>query len=116
MKDRKHDIYERIFQFIVLVIKFTRKTSRTLENKTIIAQLLRSVTSMGANSEEADGTQTKKDFTHCFTLVRKEGKESLFWIRLLGELNNVPVEPLLKEGNEIVAIVTAIIMRTKSHS
>jgi four helix bundle protein len=78
MSNKQYDIYERIFKFIVMVIKFVKQLPRTEENHVIIKQILRSVTSIGANSQEADGVSSKRDFLHCFTTVRKEAKETLF--------------------------------------
>jgi len=113
---RKHDIYERIFKFIVSVVRLTKLLPKTEENKVIISQLLRSVTSMGANSEEADGSSTAKDFLHCFTTVRKEGKETIFWLKLLFELNidlRIKIGELIKEGGEIIAIISKIIVNSR---
>ncbi len=111
--DRKnYDIHERIFNFIVAGIEFLNKLPKTPTNLIIINQLSRSITSMGANDQEADGALTKKDFIHGFTVVRKEGKESVFWFRLIGKTNKSFFEetsPLIKEGHEIVAIISAII-------
>ncbi len=117
MTNKKYDIYERIFKFIVLVIKMVRFLPHTEENLVITRQVLRSVTSIGANSEEADGVSTKKDFLHCFTTVRKEAKETVFWLRLIVELNpKVTVEgnSLIQECGEIVAIVSKIITNSRS--
>jgi four helix bundle protein len=116
MPNKKYDIYDRIFRFVVSVIKIVRLIPKTEENKVIISQILRSVTSMGANSQEADGVSTGKDFIHCFTTVRKEGKETLFWLKLLFEINsNLAAEllPAIKEDEEIVAIVSKIIAKSK---
>jgi four helix bundle protein len=115
--ERKYDIYERIFQFTVDVLRLVRLVPKTEENLVIIRQVLRSVTSVGANSQEADGASTKKDFVHCFTVVRKESKETLFWLRLIVELNpKVKTEGgrLIKECSEIVAIISKIIFKTRS--
>lgn len=71
---------------------------------------------MGANSEEADGSSTSKDFLHCFTIVRKEGKETGYWLKLLLELNpNLKDQllPLINECSEIVAIVSKIISNSR---
>jgi len=118
MAQVKFDIYPRIFDVVVFTIRLTQRISKTEANKVIIAQLLRSVTSMGANAEEADGVSSKKDFIHCFTIVRKEGKESSFWVKLLGELNpalKIECEKIIKELYEIVAIVSKIISRSREH-
>lgn len=118
MAQAKFDIYPRIFAVVVETIKLTQRIPKTEENKVIIAQLLRSITSMGANAEEADGVSSKKDFIHCFTIVRKEGKESSFWIKLLEELNPALKNVFAQIGNElyeIVAIVSKIISNSRNH-
>ena len=110
MKD--YDIHERIFTFIVEVINFINLLPKTPTNLIFINQITRSVTSMGANDQEADGALTRNDFIHCFTLVRKEGKETIFWLRLIGKTNSSfasKAEKLSSEGQEIVAVVSTII-------
>ncbi len=116
MVEKAKDIHERIYQFILSVLRFVKKQPRTFTNQQIVGQLIRSVTSMGANDQEANGTYTKADFTHCYTLVRKEGNETLFWIRLLGDMNNSAKQEaaiLIKEADEIIRIVTTIIYNTR---
>lgn len=111
----KFDIHERIFSFIVATVNFVNKLPKTASNLIFINQITRSVTSMGANDQEADGALTKKDFVHGFTIVRKEGKETVFWLRIIGETNgkfDKDVERLVKEGSEIVAIVSTIIKKS----
>ena len=74
---------------------------------------------MGANSEEVDGTNSKKDFLHCFTTVRKESKETVYWLRLIEKLNPRYSDGaliIIKEGSEIVAIVSTIIRNTINNS
>ncbi len=73
---------------------------------------------MGANDQEADGALTTKDFVHGFTIVRKEGKESVFWLRVIGKTNKefrLEADILINEGNEIVAVVSSIIINTKNN-
>lgn len=110
---KNYDIHERIFEFIVLVIKFLDKLPKTTTSLIFINQATRSVTSMGSNDQEADGALTKNDFIHCFTIVRKEGKETVFWLRIIERTNSSilisEANKLIKEGNEIVAIVSTII-------
>ena len=112
---KNYDIHERIFDFIVKVINFLNKLPKTPTNLVFINQVTRSVTSMGANDQEADGALTRKDFVHGFTLVRKEGKKSVFWLRLI-EKTNLPkfgseAFSLISEGREIVAIISTIIKK-----
>lgn len=117
---KQYDIHERIFNFIVDVIKFLNKLPKTASNLIFINQITRSVTSMGANDQEADGASSKKDFLHCYTVVRKEGKETVFWLRIIERTNSPSLageaQRLIKEGNEIVAIVSTIIRNTYRNS
>jgi four helix bundle protein len=115
MPINRYDIYERIFNFVLLVLQLTENLPKTYTNQVIVSQLVRSVTSMGANSQEADGANSKKDFIHCLTIVRKEAKETFYWIRLIESLNpknNQITQKLLNEDNEIVAIISSIIKKT----
>ena len=116
MTERKYEIYDRIFKFVVSVVRLVRLLPKTEENKIIFLQLVRSDTSMGANSEEADGSSTSKDFIHCFTIVRKEGKETLYWLKLLSELNpslRREISLLVSECYEIILIVSKIISNSR---
>ncbi len=112
---KNYDIHERIFNFIVEVLSLLNKLPKNLTNLVVFNQITRSVTSMGANDQEADGALTRKDFIHCFTIVRKEGKETVFWLRLLNKTNsvyNLKLDDLTNEGNELVAIISTIIKNT----
>ncbi len=115
---KKYDIHDRIYNFIIEVIKLTSILPKTESNQIIIKQVLRSATSMGANDQEADGTLTKKDFIHTYTItiVRKEGKETNFWLSLIIDTNpqiQVRASKILVEGREIVAILSSIINKTR---
>ena len=113
---RKYDIHDRIYSFIVQVITLTNFLPKTESNIVIIRQILRSATSMGANDQEADGTLTRKDFLHTYTVVRKEGKETNFWLALIIDTNpqlKIKASKILAEGKELVAILSSIINNTR---
>ncbi len=116
---RKYDIHDRIYSFVVQVITLVNSLPRTESNLVIIRQILRSATSIGANDQEADGTLTKKDFIHKFTTVRKESKETNFWLRLISDTNSETIASealgVLSEGKEITAIVSSIIIKTRKN-
>ena len=120
MSNNEYDIHERIFNFIVRVIKFLNKLPKTPTNLIFVNQITRSVTSMGANDQEADGALTRKDFIYKYTIVRKEGKETIYWLRLI-ERTNAPkfsteALELFREGGEIIAIVSTIIKNTSRNN
>lgn len=109
---KKFDIHDRIFRFVISVLQLIKEVPNTEENKIIKNQIIRSVTSVGANDQEADGVSSKRDFIHFFTVVRKELKETHYWLRVLFELNatiQLKITPRLQEGDELIKIVSAII-------
>lgn len=58
-----------------------------------------------------------KDFIAKYSIVRKEGKETNYWLRLITDTNphlKSRMATLMQEGKEIVKIVSTIILNAKS--
>ncbi|MEK7502135.1 MAG: four helix bundle protein [Patescibacteria group bacterium] len=111
---KRFDIHDRIFRFVIEVLKLIKYIPQTVENKIIINQLVRSVTSVGANDQEADGVSSRKDFMHCYTIVRKELKETRYWLSILSELDNKLKSKFsnsIKENDELIKIISSIISK-----
>lgn len=112
----KYNIHERIYDFIIRVIKLVNLLPKTDSNSIIIQQLLRCATSIGANDQEADGASSRRDFIHCYTVVRKEAKETNFWLKLVADTNPTfknKMGAIIKEGQEIALIVSTIVHNAK---
>lgn len=110
------DIHDRIYKFVIRVINFTKEIPKTPQNLPIVDQLVRSATSIGANDQEADGVLTKKDFIRCYVIVRKEAKETNYWLSVLADINHVLASRMIQlrqEGKEIAKIVSSIIISSK---
>lgn len=114
---KAQDIKERTFLFSIRVVRLCQTldaspgVSRTLAN-----QLLRSGTSIGANVEEAHGSQSKADFIAKMYIACKEARETHYWLRLLSATELVPaskLEGLTDEANQLVAILTSIVKNTR---
>ena len=116
-REKIRDIHERIYQFVIRVINLVKQLPKTPENIILISQITESATSMGANDQEADGANSKKDFIAKYAIVRKESKETNYWLRVIADTNpsfRPRMKDLMQEGKEIVMIVSAIILSTKS--
>ena len=95
----------------VLLLESSGRVSSTLAN-----QLLRSGTTVGANVEEAQGAESKRDFAHKYSIACKEARETHYWLRLLaasGVVAEDRLTPLTAEANELVAILTSIVKKSK---
>ncbi len=79
------DLCERTFQFGVRITKMVRRLPRDVAGHEIGRQVLRSGTSVGANTEEADAAESTEDFIHKMKLALKEAQETRFWLRNIRE-------------------------------
>jgi len=113
----KRDLCERTFQFAVRIVKLCQELDRKPGAGRIIGnQLIRSGTSIGANVEEAQGGQSRADFVSKYAIARKEARETHYWLRLIVAteiFSYQKLESLLNECNELIAILTTIIKKTK---
>ena len=83
----------------------------------IANQLLRSSTSVGANYRSACHARSKPDFISKAGISIEEADESLYWMEMLLEAEIMPKEKLtalMKEADEIVAILTASVKTARA--
>jgi len=116
MLNKQIDIHTRIYQFVLRVIKLLSTLSKTSINEIIIDQCGRSVTSVGANDQEADACESKKDFIAKYTIAKKEMKETNYWLDLIADISpeiKGKMTSLRQEGKEILLIISSIIKRSK---
>ena len=111
------EIVGRTFAFGVCVVKFCRTAGRTAgSERSLINQLLRSGTSIGANIEEGQAAQSRKDFISKNQIALKEARETVYWLRLMvgsGMSTTEAAAPLIREAVEICRILGAIVVRAK---
>jgi len=109
------DIKERTFLFGVRIVKLVNVLPRSIAGIEIGRQVIRSGTSIGANVEEADGAESKKDFIHKMSIARKEASETRYWLRIIQTslLDNAEVADLIQESDQLVRILSRIIANAK---
>jgi len=111
------DIHTRIHKFVTkCFVDVVRKIPKTVENIPIIKQISASLTSMGANDQEADAADSKKDFVAKYKIVKKETKETKYWLSFIRDTGILPaevIEPYIKESQEILLIVSKIILNSE---
>jgi four helix bundle protein len=89
---------------------------RTLAGETLARQLIRSGLSVGANVQEADGAESKRDFIHKISIAYKEARESRHWlatIRATVLKEDPEVIALWQEADELVRILFTIIKNAR---
>ncbi len=92
-------------------MKVCQHLSNVKKEFVLSKQLLRSGTSIGANTEEAIGGQSEKEFFAKQTIAYKEARDTHYWIRLLtdtGYFQKGESENLLKDVTELLKIIGSI--------
>jgi len=104
------ELKTRTRNFSLRIIKLVDALPRSLASQVIGKQLLRAATSVGANYRAACRAQSKPDFAAKISIVLEEADESLYWLELIRESGLMKADrlkELLREANELVAIVNA---------
>lgn len=104
------ELKQRTKQYGIRIIRLVETLGHGPTAKVIGMQLLRSGTSVGANYRSACQGKSLPDFITKLSIALEEADESMYWMEMLVEANIVPankLEPLMQEGKEIVAILTA---------
>lgn len=113
---KREQLFERVLNFGVRVIKLVNKLPKTPAGFKLGSQLVASATSIGANTQEAQGASSKPDFINKMSISLKEAKETKFWLTLInkaGLLNDNSIDSELKESDELCAIYSTIVKRAK---
>lgn len=109
-------IREKSFQFALDIIVLYKEMLK--ENEYVMSkQLLRSGTSIGANIEEAQSGQSKKDFLSKMSIALKEAREAKYWILLLekSQLVKKDYSKYLTGIEELIKLLSSIVKSTKDN-
>lgn len=103
------DLEERTLRFSGEFIVFLKRCPQNPITIPLINQCLRAGTSIGANYREANGGSSKRDFFNKIYICKKEAKETLYWLELLGKTLEEPTAKqkcrvLWSETKELVLI------------
>jgi four helix bundle protein len=108
----------RSYEFALRVGKLYRELSSDKKEFVLSKQILRSGTSIGANIEEANQAESKKDFIHKLGIAQKEANETHYWIRLLSDsdlINLKESEHMKNDCEELIKLITSSIKTAKSN-
>ena len=109
MTDYKENILAgKTYAFALRIVKLAQFLTKEKSEFVLSKQILRSGTSIGANTEEAIGGQSEKDFFAKLCIAYKETRETKYWLRLLvgsNYLSEKESSSLLSDCEEILKII-----------
>lgn len=111
------NLKERTKSFALNIIKMAEKMPRNTTSYILAKQIIRSATSTGANYRAACRARSRADFISKMGIVEEETDETLYWLEIIvasGQAGSDQVEYLVKEGNEILAMVVSSIKTARN--
>jgi four helix bundle protein len=104
------ELKARTKAFAIRVIHLVDVLPKSVKGRAIANQIMRSATSVAANYRAACRARSRVEFIAKVGVVEEEADETAFWLELIVESGIRPavqLRPLLKEANELVAIMAA---------
>ncbi len=110
---KENVVVTKSFDFAIRIVKLYQYLCQEKKEYILSKQLLRSGTSIGANINEAQAAQSKKDFIAKMSISSKEARETRYWIELLIATdylnsNDTHTQSLLDEITELIKLLTSI--------
>ena len=104
------ELKERTKQFALRVMRLVDALPSTPKGRAIAGQVVRSGTSVAANYRAACRGRSRAEFISKIGIVEEEADETALWLELIIEDKLLPekkIAPLLKEANELTAMMAA---------
>jgi four helix bundle protein len=108
------DITARTEFLAVRVVHMARELAKDPIGRILVSQVVRSACSIGANVEEAQAADTRKEFARSLGIAKKEARETSYWLRVIGKAGLLPaarLAPLEVECDEVIRIRYAIVKK-----
>ena len=115
----KAELQRRTKTFALRTMKLVRALPKDVVARAIASQLIRCATSVGANYRASCRGRSRAEFIAKLGIVVEECDETSYWLELIIEdamLPRTKVEPLLREADEIAAIIYSAIRTTRSNA
>ena len=95
---RANDLEKRLIAFAAAIVRLSAKLRKSLQERHLCGQILRSGTAAAANYGEARGAESRADFIHKLKVAFKELNETTIWLEVIAQSD-------VLSAPELVAIV-----------
>jgi four helix bundle protein len=104
------NIAQRLTELAKLGISIASSLPKTTIGTHVTKQLVRAVTAIGANYEEARAAESRADFIHKLGVAVKEARETIYWLELVRadtKIDPLTVRRAIDESNQLAAMLYA---------
>lgn len=117
MNERQIAIQEKCIQFAVKVDGLKKYLQKERHEYNKSDQIDRSSSAIGAMYSEAVCAESESDYIHKLCIAQKECNETIYWLKVLFRseyISQADFSELNSDANELMRIITAIIISLKS--
>ena len=103
--------------FAIRIVKLSQHLQEQFHEYVLSRQILKSVTSIGANVRESKNAQSLSDFISKLEIALKESDETEYWLEILyetGYMSQVKFESMMTDNKELTALLVSIIKTNKA--
>ena len=109
-------VRDKSFEFALRIVEIYKYLRNDKKEYVLSKQLLRSGTSIGANIEEAQAGQSRKDFISKMSIASKEAREARYWLKLLKRSGYISGKDIISDCDELIRLLTSIVKSSESNS
>lgn len=109
MMYQKNTIFRLSKSFALRAIKLYKYLIEEKHEYIMAKQVYRSGTSIGANIAESRNAQSKADFINKLSIALKEADETMYWLELLHESENIDDKQFESVANDLNVIIGTLI-------
>ncbi len=116
MRKKENILHDKAYQFAIRIVNAYHFLTKEKKEFILSKQLIRSGTSIGANTAEANGAISKADFSNKISIAYKECLETKYWLSLLKDtefIDERTFESIHSEADEIAKILFSILKTTR---
>lgn len=107
-------VYQKAKQLTIDVVKYFSKFKLPRTQEFIVVQLLRAISSIGANIAEGYGRHYRKSYRQFLSVARGSAFESEYWFEVIIEINifdNKKLAEFKERTIELIKILTTMMKR-----
>ena len=113
--NKENIVKNKSFEFALRIVELYKYLRYEKKEYVMSKQLLRSGTSIGANVEEAQAGQSRKDFISKMSISSKEARETHYWLRLLLKSGYIGKDNIIKDCEELIRLLTSIVKSSEKN-
>ena len=116
MNSKQQEIQEKCIAFAAKIDALRKVLNKKHREYNKADQVDRSASSIGALYSEAVFAESEADYIHKLGIAQKEANETIYWLKLIhrcGYIENEEFQDMIADVEELIRIITAIIVTLK---